>query len=346
MNKVLVTGNLGYIGSVLTDILVEKGYEVSGYDIGYFQETNFTENKFKIHQKIKDIRDIEIQDVYGYDFIIHLAAISNDPLGELSPGITEEINYDSTIKLAKFAKEAGVKRFVYASSQSLYGIANSKIGLDEDKSEKNPITAYAKTKWYSELELKKLNDKNFTIIIYRPSTVFGASPRIRCDIVFNNFLANAYTTKKIIIKSNGEPYRPAIHIQDVCHAFLSGIKAPIELVANEAFNVGFKEGNYSVLELANFAKKIVIGSEIEIKNETGNDERTYIVSFDKILNRLKNFYIPKWNLENGGQEIINFFDNVNFSLKHLDSWQTNRLKQIKRLQNLKKIDNNLRINGI
>ncbi len=343
MKNVLVTGNLGYIGSVLTDVLCQANFNVIGYDVGYFNNFNLSKNKFNIKQIIRDIRDIEIKHLNSIDYVIHLAAISNDPLGEFSPNITEEINFKSTIKLARFAKEAGVKRFIYASSQSLYGISDSFLELDEDNSVKNPITAYAKSKWLSEIELKKLNDEKFNIVIFRPSTVFGASPRIRCDIVFNNFLASAFTRKKITIKSNGKPFRPAIHIRDVCTAFIAGIKAPAELVANEAFNIGFKNGNFSVLDLANYAKKFVKNSYIDIKNETGEDERTYIVSFDKILNRLDKFYIPEWNLEKGAKEILSFFESSNFKKEYFDSWQTNRLKQIKRLQNLNKIDSDLRL---
>ncbi len=343
MNKVLVTGNLGYIGSVLTEKLIEKKFEVTGFDIGYFSDTHISKIKHKHHQIIKDIREIEKSDLINIDIIIHLAAISNDPLGELSPGVTEEINFKATIKLAKLARENGIKRFVFASSQSLYGISKTNNALDEDNSIKNPITSYAKSKWKAEIELKKLKSDNFDIIIFRPSTVYGSSPRMRCDIVFNNLIASAFVSKKIIIRSNGKPLRPAVHINDVCSAFISGIHAPLELVSNQAFNVGIVNGNYSVLDLAKYAEKNVDGSYIEIRNETGHDERTYNVSFEKIYNKLGDFYKPIWTIDKGAQEILSFFKKINFNNEMFEGWKTNRLIQIKRLQELNLIDKELRI---
>ena len=343
INNVLVTGNLGYIGSVLTDRLIEKKYNVTGLDAGYFSDTMISQNKYKPTQIIKDIRDIKTADLINHDSIIHLAAISNDPLGELSPGVTDAINYKATIRLAKLARETGIKRFIYASSQSLYGISKTDNDLDEDNSIKNPITAYAKSKWNSEIDLKKLHSKEFNIIIFRPATVFGSSPRMRCDIVFNNLIGSAFTSKKIIIKSNGKPFRPAIHINDVCSAFIAGLEAPINLVSNEAFNIGIRNGNYTVLELANYAKKYVEDSHIVIKNETGHDERTYNVSFDKIYNKLGNFYSPSWPIDKGAKEIISFFKNINFNAEIFNGWKTNRLLQIKRLQKLNLVDKDLRI---
>ncbi len=342
IKKILVTGNLGYIGTVLTEILRDKGYEVIGLDIGYYQEISLTKINNPPKQIIRDIREVKNSDINNIDAIIHLAAISNDPLGELSPGVTESINYEATVNLAKIAKKNKVKRFVYASSQSLYGISNANEPLEEESSTKNPITAYAVSKWKAEIELRKLSSNDFNVVIFRPSTVFGSSPRMRCDIVYNNFIANAYTSNKILIRSNGKPYRPAIHVNDVCSAFIAGIEAPRELINNQVFNVGVLDGNYSVLNLANYAKKVVKNSKIEILNETGHDERTYIVSFDKILNTLKNFYKPSWNLETGGKEIIKFFKSINLTNNQLNGWETNRLIQIKRLQKLNLIDKELR----
>ena len=191
LNKILVTGDVGYIGSVLTAMLRDKSYDVRGYDTGYYEDCLLYPVNLDYPRITQDIRDLCTEDLSGIDAIIHLAGLSNDPLGELAPGITEEINLAATIKLAKAARSAGVKRFIYASSQSMYGVSNTASELDEDDSEKNPVTSYAVTKWEAELQLKALINEDFTVVCFRPSTVFGASPRLRCDIVFNNLVACA-----------------------------------------------------------------------------------------------------------------------------------------------------------
>ena len=260
--RILVTGDRGYIGSVLVPMLIEKGYEVVGFDSGYFSD-NLLEKFDEDYQKItKDIRDIEIEDLDGVDGIIHLAGLSNDPLGEFSPMLTEDINYNGTMNLALKARDAGVSRFVYASSQSMYGVSNTTSELDEDDSKKNPVTAYAIAKWKAEQQLHSMSTNNFVVTSLRPSTVFGASPRLRCDIVFNNLVACAYTTGKIEIMSDGSPWRPVVHIKDVCSAFLSGIEAPSDIVSGRAFNVGIPNGNFTVKDIAEAAQRSVPGSEL------------------------------------------------------------------------------------
>ena len=340
--KVLVTGNLGYIGTVLTKILVKQNYKVVGLDIGYFKDCFIGEVDSNFFQVFKDIRDIEGKDLHGIDSIIHLCGLSNDPLGEFDKDITREINLKATINLAKIAKKQGVKRFIYASSQSMYGVSQVSEELDEHRSEKNPVTEYAKTKWEAELEINKLNSEDFCVVSFRPSTVFGASPRLRCDIVFNNFVACAYTTGKIEIKSDGSPYRPVIHIQDVCAAFISGLKAPVKIISGQAFNVGIKDGNYTVRKLAEVAQKLVPGSKLTFTNEHGNDSRTDTVSFNRILNDLKNYYKPEWDLKKGGEELIAFFKKNNFDEKLFRGEVTNRLPLLKNILH-KKIDKNFRI---
>jgi nucleoside-diphosphate-sugar epimerase len=338
--KVLVTGNQGYIGTVLTEILEDKNYEVIGYDVGYFEDCNLKHIKNNLHQIKKDIRDISQDNLEDIDFVIHLSGLSNDPLGEFNKKLTEEINYSATIKLAKLAKKAGVKRFIYASSQSMYGISSNDNELDEYESEKKPVTEYAKTKWKAETELNKLNSEDFTVVSFRPSTVFGSSPRLRCDIVFNNFVACAYTTGKIEIKSDGSPWRPVIHVKDVCSAFISGIEAPKKLVSGKAFNVGIKNGNYTVKQLAESAKKAVPGSEIYFSNEH-TDPRTYRVNFSRILNDLKEYYKPVWNLDLGAQELISFFEEIKFTKEDFYGYKTNRLLCLKK-EYLNKFDDNLK----
>ena len=292
--KILITGNKGYIGSVLAPMLMKKGYNVRGYDIGYFEDCllhPFEENYPHIR---KDIRDIEKEDVEDVDAVIHLAGLSNDPLGELAPGLTEEINLQGTLKLAEFAKAAGVQRFIYSSSQSMYGISNTDSELDEDDSEKNAITAYAKTKWETECTLMKMQSSNFKVVSFRPSTVFGASPRLRCDIVLNNFVACAFTKGSIEIKSDGTPWRPVVHVEDVCLAFIAGLGAPSELVAGRAFNVGIPNGNFTVRDLAEAAQRCVPSSDLRFTGEHGSDSRTYQVGFKRILTELKDYYERQW----------------------------------------------------
>jgi len=339
--KILITGNLGYIGSVLTNRIDKNKFEIVGLDTGYYKDCHVSDIKSEFRQILMDLRDIDKKDVKGYDGIIHLASLSNDPLGELKPNLTHEINYKATIKLAKLAKISGVKRFVYASSQSMFGVSDKDEELDEDNSDKKPITTYAKTKWNAEIELRKLSDNNFIVSCFRPSTVFGSSPRLRCDIVFNNLLASAYTLGKIEILSDGTPWRPVIHVNDVCDAFLSGLIAPQNLVGGEAFNVGFSKGNFTVFDLAKAAQRLVSGCEIVIVGSY-TDARTYKVSFKKILTTLKDYFNPNWDLDNGGRELIEYFKEIHFSENMFRNRYFKRLNQLEYLKNNNLIDDNLR----
>ena len=340
--RILVTGDRGYIGSVLVPMLIEKGYEVVGFDSGYFSD-NLLEKFDEDYQKItKDIRDIEIEDLDGVDGIIHLAGLSNDPLGEFSPMLTEDINYNGTMNLALKARDAGVSRFVYASSQSMYGVSNTTSELDEDDSKKNPVTAYAIAKWKAEQQLHSMSTNNFVVTSLRPSTVFGASPRLRCDIVFNNLVACAYTTGKIEIMSDGSPWRPVVHIKDVCSAFLSGIEAPSDIVSSRAFNVGIPNGNFTVKDIAEAAQRSVPGSELVFTGEH-TDPRTYRVSFDRILNELKDYYKPQWNLDMGGKELVELFDRINLKEDIFRGRKTNRIKQLTFLMEGSLIDDYFRM---
>jgi nucleoside-diphosphate-sugar epimerase len=340
--KVLLTGNLGYIGSILTQKLLERSYTVIGYDTNWYKDSWLYNLDLKYQQIFKDTRDCTVEDLRDIDSIIHLAALSNDPLGELNPRLTLDINYEATMKLAKLAKQAGVKRFIYGSSQSMYGVSNTDNELDEDTSEKNPLTEYAKTKWDAELQLNNLADDNFIVTSFRPSTVFGASPKLRTDIVFNNLVACAYTTGRIEIKSDGTPWRPVIHVQDVANAFISGLEAPAELIQRQGFNVGIKNGNYTVRDLAEAAQRAVPGSKLTFTGEHGSDTRTYRVSFKKILNILKDYYKPQWDLNSGGKELVDLFKQINFTETDFRGRKTVRLECIKYLLDKKELDNNLK----
>ena len=338
--KILITGNLGYIGTVCSEILSKKN-DITGFDNGLYEDS-YLLDPYKLKKQIKkDIRDIEEEDLNGFDCVVHLSALSNDPLGELNPLLTKEINQDAAIKLAKLSKKCGVKRFIYISSQSMYGVSNTDNELDEYNSKKNPITEYAKTKWIAEQAIFQLDDNNFTVVAFRPSTVFGASARLRCDIVYNNLVACAYTTKKITIESDGSPWRPVVHVRDVVSAIEAGIEAPSELVKKQSYNVGIPNGNFTIRDLANAVKKIMPECEIEYTFEN-KDNRTYRVSFKKILTELKEYYKPKWNLVNGGQELIDFFEKVKLTKEDFLGGKTNRLVNLKSKINQKIINSSLR----
>ena len=341
MVKVLVTGNNGYVGTVLTDMLLKKGYFVTGFDVNYFEKCTLEPVNQDFIQIVKDIRVVESKDVTGSDAIIHLAGLSNDPLGELNPGLTEKINYQATVNLACLAKKAGIKRFVYASSQSMYGISDSENELDEDDSEKNPVTTYARTKWEAELELKRMHSDDFVVTCFRPSTVFGVSPRLRCDIVYNNLVACAYTTGKIKILSDGSPWRPVVHVKDVCQAFIAGLEASPKLVGGKSFNVGIPNGNFTVRDMAEAASRLVPGCDLVFLNEH-TDQRTYRVSFTRILSELKDYYKPKYDLNMGGEELVEYFDYINFTEDDFRGKTCNRLAQLKFLHENHTINNQLR----
>ena len=340
--RILVTGNQGYIGSVLAEILLSKNYNVTGYDTGYYEAGELYGTPQPQKQIKKDIRDVAKNDLDGIDAIIHLAAISNDPLGELDPRLTEEINFKATVRLASFAKEAGVKRFIYSSSQSMYGISKTDEELDEDNSEKNPVTVYARTKWEAECELKKLCSRDFAVVCFRPSTVFGASPNLRCDIVFNNLVACAYTTGKIEIKSDGTPWRPVVHVRDVSNAFIAGLEAPTDLIACQSFNIGIENGNYTIKDLAEAAQRAVPGSALVFTGEHKQDPRSYRVSFKRILSVLKDYYKPQWNLDLGGKELVDLFKKINFTEEQFRGKTCNRLICISDLLEKGALNKNLR----
>ena len=228
----------------------------------------------------------------------------------------------------------------------MYGISQSDDELDEDESEKNPLTAYAKTKWKAELKLKEMGNNKFIVSCFRPSTVFGASPRLRCDIVFNNLVACAYTTGKIEIKSDGTPWRPVVHVRDVSNAFIAGLEAPETIVANKSFNVGIPNGNYTVRELAEAAQKAVPGSTLKFTGEHGSDARTYRVGFKRILTELKEYFKPEWNLIRGGNELVELFKKINLTAKQFRGPKCIRLMKLNDMVESKKLDKNLyRINN-
>ena len=339
--KILVTGSQGYVGTVLTEYLRNSGHEIIGTDIGYFSDCNLVRVHNEVKTIIKDIRDIKEDDLMGFDAVVHLAALSNDPVGELDERLTFQINYEASINLANLAKKQGIKRFVYVSTQSIYGVSKSEEELEESSSEKNPQTAYAKSKWLAEQELKKIESEKFSIVYVRPSTVFGWSPRFRSDIVFNNLLVNGLKLNKIEVHSDGTPWRPIVHIQDLCRFILLVLNSSNDVVSGEAFNVGVLGGNYTVKEIAINAQKCLPNkAPITYNTENLTDPRSYKVSFHKALHLLN--FSAEITMEMGGDEIISQLQVLEIQDGSELLAKTNRLNQLKLLTLKRSINEELR----
>ena len=335
--NILVTGNNGYIGKVLVKSLIDKGYDVTGCDTDYFSNCEFYDDEFNIKQITKDIRDVSKKDIHNIDVICHLAALSNDPTGNLNPKLTDDINHKSSIKLAKLAIKKGVKKFIFSSSCSLYGISEEKSLTEE--SYQNPVTAYAKSKVDTENDLKNLANEKFSPIFLRNSTAYGLSSMMRFDLVLNNLCGWAYTTGKIKIMSDGTPWRPLVHVEDICRAFIAIIESPNDVVHNQAFNVGQNKENYQIKDIAEVVKKIFPNCDIEYTYEHGSDSRTYNVSFDKI-SKLENFN-PQWNIEKGAKELFDAFKKYDLTIDDFQSNKYTRLKELQFLLDNKKINDEL-----
>lgn len=338
--KVLVTGNQGYIGTHATAHLVNQGYEVFGMDSGFYKDCNLAKLSTEVQTKSIDIRDVELKDFEGIDAVVHLAALSNDPIGELDKELTFEINYRATVRVAELSKAAGVSRFVFVSSQSMYGISSSEEELDEDDSAKNPQTAYALSKWKAEQEILAMKDGQFSPLALRPSTVFGWSQRLRSDIVFNNLLLTGLANGHIDVHSDGRPWRPVVHIHDISVAIEKCLIAPKEIISGNAFNVGVLNGNYTVRELAEAAQICLNGIPINYGTENIVDPRSYKVSFKRAKRELD--YEAKVNLQTGGTGILDEVRRLKLQTDDLIGRKTNRLQQINYLLKMGLIDDTLR----
>jgi len=317
---------MGYVGSVLTEILVKKNFQVTGCDIGYFP-LNFTEQEnTSIKVLKKDIRNLTKTDVQGHDAIIHLAALSNDPLGELYPSLTNEINHLATIKLAKLAKESGVEQFVFSSSCSSYGINKETV---DETSPIDPLTSYAKSKVDSEFDLRELEDEKFCPVIMRSATAYGLSPNFRFDLVVNNLTGAAFTTGSVKILSDGTPWRPLVHVEDMSNAFVKVLESDTEKVKGQIFNVGTNDDNYRVREIAQFIEEIVPDSKIEYAKNADKDSRSYKVNFDKIKDQIG--YKTKWKLKDGITSIYEELKKRGLLEKDFNDKKFYRVKYLKSL---------------
>jgi nucleoside-diphosphate-sugar epimerase len=337
--RVLVTGHNGYIGCSLLPLLHAAGHEVVGLDNYLYETCTFGEDVVDPPAIRKDVRDVELGDLEGFDAIIHLAAISNDPVGDLNPDATYDINHRAATRLARLAKQAGVERFLFSSSCSLYGAAGNDF-LDESAGF-NPVTPYGESKLLVENDLRELADDDFSPTYLRNATAYGLSARLRGDLVVNNLTAYAFCTGKVLMKSDGMPWRPLVHIEDISRAFVAILHAPRELVHDEPFNVGRTEENYRIREVAEIVGEVVPGSEVAFADGASPDIRNYRVNCDKIVDTLPE-YQPEWTVRRSVEELYAAYRDNDLQLEDFLSRRFMRIKHVKELQAEGVLDEGLR----
>ena len=337
--RVLVTGHCGYIGTVMVPMLLAEGHDVVGLDSDLYAASTFGEGMVDVPEIRKDIRDVEQKDLEGFEAVIHLAGLSNDPLGDLNPSLTYEINHLASVRLAELSKKAGVERFIFSSSCSNYGAGGE--DLLNEQSAFNPVTPYGISKVRVEQDVARLADDNFSPTFLRNATAFGVSPRLRFDLVLNNLVAWAFTTGRVYIKSDGTPWRPIVHIEDISRAFVAVLHADRSLVHNDAFNVARNEDNYRIRELADIVKETVPGCVIEYAKDAGPDKRCYRVDSSKIMRTLPSFK-PVWNARKGAQELYAAYQRVGLRLEDFEGPKYKRIDHIKSLLNSGRLTPDLR----
>ena len=337
--KILVTGTEGYIGARLAPRLIARGHTVAGLDTGFYRDGCLYIDGMPAGPATtyKDLRQATAADFEGFDAVVHLAELSNDPLGQNRPEITFQINHQGTLKIANAARQAGVRRFVYASSCSVYGLGTGDF-LDES-SPTNPQTAYAQCKVLVERDLIPLASDSFSVVCLRNATAYGPSPRMRFDIVLNDLCALAWTTRTIAMVSDGSPWRPIVHVEDICQAFVCAVEAPTDAINGQIFNVGRTSENYRVREIAECVGRAFPGCRITV-GAPGGDDRSYRVSFDKIASKLPGF-AAQWTAEQGAEELRRLFERIEFSAETYAARPFTRLKQLKYLQRTGQVDEDL-----
>lgn len=325
--RVLVTGHLGYIGTVLTPMLRDEGHEVTGLDSDLYGGCTFTGEIPAVKSIGKDVRDVTFEDVKGFDAVLHLAALSNDPLGNLNPELTFDINHKASVRLAELAKEAGVRRFIFSSSCSNYGAGGD--GLLDENAAFNPVTPYGQSKVMTERDVAQMADDRFSPVFLRNATAYGVSPRLRFDIVLNNLTAWAFTTGKVLIKSDGTPWRPLVHIRDISLAFLAALRTPRDRIHNQAFNIGQSSENHRVRDIAEVVARTVPDCHVEYAPGASADTRNYRVNCDKARWTLEGFD-PQWTILRGAVELYETYRRVGLKLEDFEGPRFQRIAHIKK----------------
>lgn len=337
--KLLVTGHLGYIGAEMVPILLAAGHEVVGLDTGFYDECDFAQPPVSVPELRVDLRDVTPADLEGFDAVLHLAALSNDPLGDINPDLTYDINLHASVSLAKAAKDAGVGRFLFSSSCALYG-----AGGDEELDESaafNPVTPYGESKVRTEQEVSSLASDDFSPVYLRNATAYGASRRLRADIVVNDLVGAAVTTGKVLLRSDGMSWRPLVHIRDIIHAFQACLTAPREVIHNQAFNVGRNGENYQIRTVANLVAEVVPDCEVAFGEGAGSDIRDYRVDFTKIEQQLPG-WAPEWTVPLGIEELYRAYTGSDLTDEEWSSSRYYRLRTIRSLLDRGLLDNDLR----
>ena len=338
--RVLVTGHDGYIGRVLTRLFLDAGHDVTGLDSGLYAGCDFgPPAEAGVPELRLDVRDASPEQLQGFDAVVHLAAISNDPLGSLAPEVTYEINRDAAVSLARAARVAGVGRFLFSSSCSLYGSAGE--SLVDENAEWRPVTPYGWSKVHAEQELAALADAGFSPVFLRSGTAYGLSPRLRGDLVVNNLVGYAVATGEVLLKSDGSPWRPLVHVEDIARAFLAALEAPRDAVHGEAFNVGATEENYRIRDVARLVEEVVEGSRVGFAAGASADVRDYRVSCEKIRASLPSFR-PRWTVRDGIRELHEAFVREGMTVERLEGEGLQRLGRVLALQRAGLLDERLR----